>query len=61
MLKSKVVDIEEYRKVWTYGFVVCQYCKHKHMSVHHKNSKKVECPKCRKMTKLKDAQNADMN
>ena len=50
--KDNVVELEEYRKVWTYCFIVCQHCKYEYMSVHHKDSKKVECPQCGKMTKV---------
>ena len=42
--------LEEQKPVWTTGEVKCDLCGHKHISVHHIESERLECPNCGNMT-----------
>lgn len=41
---------EEDEAIWTHGWVECDVCGHRHMSVHATTSERLECPKCGYMT-----------
>lgn len=49
---EKIIELENYRKVWDYGKIEYRCCHHVVIATYHKDSKLLECPKCGKMTKF---------
>jgi hypothetical protein len=51
-MSNNLVDLEDYRKVWSTGEIYYLCCGHIAVSVFHQDSKKLECPKCGMMTEF---------
>lgn len=48
---NKIIELEDFRKVWLHGECHCVSCGHQWYSVMHVNDVgELECPKCHKMT-----------
>ena len=47
-----VIDLDDHRREWDYDYVKCEFCDKTWVSVYHYESEKLQCPKCRKMTRI---------
>lgn len=48
---DKIIELEDFRKVWLHGECHCVPCGHQWYGVMHVNNvSELECPKCHKMT-----------
>ena len=56
---AKVIEMEDYRPVWTYGEAFCRACANEWVAICHKdNTDKLECANCGKMTGQLKKENA---
>lgn len=58
VINEKVVGIDDYRPIWTYTKMECNFCIKKWVAVHQTETTGLECPRCGKMTAIKQAENS---